>query len=494
MMEREILRMLAPLRAVAAALLLVGWSASAEATGPESVASLAEKLLPMVVNISTTQKPDSATQVPIPDLPEGSPFKDFFDEFFEKQQREGGEPPPRRMSSLGSGFVVDPTGFVVTNNHVIEGAEEIEVNFPDGRNLKATVIGRDSKTDLAVLKVEPDQPLASAVFGDSDALRVGDWVLAIGNPFGLGGSVTLGIVSARNRDISAGPYDDFIQTDAAINRGNSGGPLFNMQGEVVGINTAIISPSGGSIGIGFSVPANTARGIITQLKDFGETRRGWLGVKIQTVTPDIAEGLGLAKPQGALVADVTAAGPAEKSGIRAGDVIISFNGKPIREMRDLPRLVAETTVGTSVDVIVQRKSEQKTLKVAVGRLEEAEKAAAQLAAATPDPSSPEAQSTEVLGMKLAMLDSNLRQQFKIASHIEGVVVVEVDPESRAAKDNRIEPGDVITEADQREARVPKDIADRAKELEGRGKNSMLVLISKSAQQGELRFIALKLKG
>ena len=482
------------LRAAMAGLFLLGAAATARATGPDSVADLADQLSPTVVNISTTQKSNGGTgQVPIPDLPEGSPFKEFFDEFFEKQQREGGGEQPRRMNSLGSGFVVDASGFVVTNNHVIEGAEEIEVNFPDGRNLKATVIGKDSKTDLAVLKVETDKPLAAAVLGDSDALRVGDWVLAIGNPFGLGGSVTLGIVSARNRDISAGPYDDFIQTDAAINRGNSGGPLFNMQGEVVGINTAIISPSGGSIGIGFSVPANTARGVIEQLKDFGETRRGWLGVKIQTVTPDIAEGLGLAKSQGALVADVTATGPAEKSGIRAGDVIISFNGKPIREMRDLPRLVAETGVGAKVDVVVQRKSEQKTLKVEVGRLEEAEKMAAATTETPPDVSGPAAQSTEVLGMKLAVLNDDLRKQFKIAGQVQGVVVVSVDPASAAA-DKRIEPGDVITEADQREARLPKEVAERAKELEGRGKNSMLLLISKSAQQGELRFIALKLKG
>jgi serine protease Do len=465
---------------------------AAQAAGPESVANAAERLLPAVVNISTTQKVEGGTaQVPIPNLPENSPFKEFFDDFFEKQQREG-EQPQRKVSSLGSGFVVDPGGIIVTNNHVIEGAEEIEAKFPDGTTLKAKLLGKDTKTDLAVLKVEPPQALPFVSFGDSNSLRVGDWVMAIGNPFGLGGSLTLGIVSARNRDINAGPYDDFIQTDAAINRGNSGGPLFNMEGEVIGINTAIISPSGGSIGIGFSVPANTAKIVIDQLREFGETRRGWLGVKIQTITPEIAESLNLGSAEGALVSDVVPTGPAEKAGIRAGDIIHSFDGKAIREMRDLPRLVADTPVEKSVAVVVTRSGVKQSFNVTLGRLEEGEKLT-EVSAALPESGiTTPPESLDVLGMKIASLNEELRKKFNIEPQVQGVVVLSVDQNS-SAFEKRIEPGDVITEADQRPARLPKDISERVKDVEQRGKDSILLLVSKSAQQGEPRFIGLKLK-
>ena len=479
------------LAALAASFIAAG-PVGSMAAGPESVAGVAEKLSPAVVNISTTQKMEqSANPVPVPDLPENSPFKEFFDEFFDKQQRNGQT--PQRVSSLGSGFVIDPSGIVVTNNHVIEGAEQIEVNFPDGTTLTGKLLGKDTKTDLALIKVDSTQSLPFVSFGDSDHLRVGDWVMAIGNPFGLGGSVTLGIVSARNRDINAGPYDDFIQTDAAINRGNSGGPLFNMEGFVVGVNTAIISPSGGSIGIGFSVPANTAKAVIEQLREFGETRRGWLGVKIQNVTPEIAEGLGLGRAEGALVSDVTPTGPAEKAGVKSGDVITSFNGSPIKEMRDLPRIVADTAVGKTVGIEVMRSGSKKALSVTLGRLEEGEKLAS--AADTPPPvdEGVAGSTTDVLGMKLATLNPDLRKRYNISSLIEGVVVVEVDPASTAAK-IRIEPGDVITGADLRTARTPKDVADRAKELQDGGKPSILLEISKTAQQGEPRMVPLKFKG
>jgi serine protease Do len=481
-----------PVHSIFILLVLLLVSPPALAAGPESVANAAERLLPAVVNISTTQKVEGATgQVPMPNLPENSPFKEFFDDFFEKQQRDG-EQPQRRLSSLGSGFVVDPSGVIVTNNHVIEGAEEIEAKFHDGSTLKAKLIGKDTKTDLAVLRVEPPKPLPYVTFGNSDTLRVGDWVMAIGNPFGLGGSLTLGIVSARNRDINAGPYDDFIQTDAAINRGNSGGPLFNMDGEVVGINTAIISPSGGSIGIGFSVPANTAKLVIDQLVQFGETRRGWLGVKIQTITPEIAESLNLGTPDGALVSDVVPTGPAEKAGIKSGDVIVSFDGKPIREMRDLPRLVADTPVEKVVEVEVARSGAKQTFQVTLGRLEEGEKLT-EVAAAEPESGSAAApESVDVLGMKIATLNDELRKKFSIESQVQGVVVLSVE-ENSAAFEKRIEAGDVITEADQRPARTPKDLSDRVKEIEARGKDSILLLVSKSAQQGEPRFIGLKLK-
>jgi serine protease Do len=303
--------------------------------------------------------------------------------------------------------------------------------------------------------------------------------------------LTLGIVSARNRDINAGPYDDFIQTDAAINRGNSGGPLFNMDGEVIGINTAIISPSGGSIGIGFSVPANTAKLVIGQLRDFGETRRGWLGVKIQTITPEIAESLNLGSPDGALVSDVVPTGPAEKAGIKAGDVILSFDGKAIREMRDLPRLVADTPVEKSVDVVVMRSGAKQTVKVVLGRLEEGEKLT-EVAASSPESGTSQPESVEVLGMKIATLNDELRKKFSIEPQVQGVVVLSVAEDS-SAYEKRIEPGDVITEADQRPALSAKDISQRVKEVEERGKDSILLLVSKSAQQGEPRFIGLKLK-
>jgi serine protease Do len=471
-------------------ILAVAMAVAARAAGPESVANAAARLLPAVVNISTTQKIEGAGQVPMPNLPENSPFREFFDDFFEKQQREGDQP-QRRVSSLGSGFVIDPSGIVVTNNHVIEGAEEIEAKFHDGSTLKATILGKDTKTDLAVLKVEPPKPLPYVSFGNSDVLRVGDWVMAIGNPFGLGGSLTLGIVSARNRDINSGPYDDFIQTDAAINRGNSGGPLFNMDGEVVGINTAIISPSGGSIGIGFSVPSNTAKGVIEQLRQYGETRRGWLGVKIQTITPEIAESLNLSSSEGALVSDVVPTGPAEKAGIKAGDVILSFDGKPIREMRDLPRLVADTPVEKTVEVLVARSGGKQNVKVRLGRLEEGEKLTE--AATTPEPGTgTEPKSVDVLGMKIAALNDELRKKYNIGPQVQGVVVLSVD-ENSSAFEKRIEAGDVITEADQRPASSPDEIRERVKEIEERGKDSILLLVSKSSQQGEPRFIGLKLK-
>jgi serine protease Do len=329
-----------------------------------SFADLAEKLSPAVVNISTAQTVEQP-QRDGPQLPEGSPFEELFRDFYENGQRG-----PQTVQSLGSGFVISPEGYVVTNNHVIEDADEITVNFPNGLSLKATLVGTEPKTDIAHLKVDPLAPLPFVSLGDSDKIRVGDWVLAIGNPFGLGGSVSAGIVSARNRDISAGPYDDFIQTDAAINKGNSGGPLFNMAGAVVGVNSAIISPSGGSIGIGFSVPANLVKGVVAQLQQFGVTRRGWLGVRIQSVNDEMAEALGMEKAMGALVAGVTAGGPAEAGGIEAGDVIIKFDGKDVAQMRDLPRMVAETEVSKSVRVVVFRKGKTETMLITVALLDE----------------------------------------------------------------------------------------------------------------------------
>ncbi len=468
-------------------------NAYAQNAGPASVADLAEGLLDAVVNISTSQKVTGGGNndpVPMPRLPEGSPFQDFFDEFF--KDREGGnQQSPRRVQSLGSGFVIDSSeGIVITNNHVIADADEIEVNFSDGTKLVAKLIGTDPKTDIAVLQVDPGvKKLTEVPFGDSDKMRIGDWVMAIGNPFGLGGSVTVGIVSARNRDINAGPYDDFIQTDASINRGNSGGPLFNMNGEVIGINTAIISPSGGSIGIGFSIPSELALGVISQLREFGETRRGWLGVRIQPVTPDIAESLGMAEAKGALVAGVIKGGPVDNGTIQPGDVIIRFDGRDINDIRDLPRVVAESPVGKEVEVVIVRKGEEQTIKVTLGRLEDGEKQADAGGGGEADKKD-EVASAKVLGMTIAELDDETRGKFEIAPEVSGVVISEVQSGSNAA-DKGVQAGDVIVEIAQESVSKPEDVVLRINELKDQGrKNALLMLSSKT---GELRFVTLRMK-
>uniref|UniRef100_UPI003BAB95F2 DegQ family serine endoprotease n=1 Tax=Stappia sp. TaxID=1870903 RepID=UPI003BAB95F2 len=453
---------------------------------PESIPDLAETLLDAVVNISTTQNVTAQRSVPIPQVPEGSPFQEFFDEFFNRQNRDNDR--PRRVQSLGSGFVLDGTdGIIVTNNHVIEGADEITVNFSDGSKLSAEVVGTDPKTDIAVLKVEPESPLPAVSFGSSDAMRVGEWVMAIGNPFGLGGTVTTGIVSARNRNINSGPYDNYIQTDASINRGNSGGPLFNREGKVIGINTAIISPSGGSIGIGFAIPSDTAIRVVQQLREFGETRRGWLGVRIQEVTDEIAESLGMDRARGALVAGVTEDGPAEDAKIEAGDVIIEFNGTEVPDMHDLPRMVADTPVGEEVSVVVLRKGEEVNLNVTLGRLEEADKIAS--ADGSDDKTAPAKTTTEVLGMTLAPMSDELREKFSIGADVNGVVVTEVAADSPAAE-KRISAGDVIVEIAQESVATPDEIVAKVKDLKEGDRRLALFLISNA--QGEVRFIPLQI--
>jgi serine protease Do len=468
------------------------WATATQAQGPGSVADLAERLSSAVVNISTSQTVVGGSGVPLPELPENSPFKEFFDDFFKNQQRDGSLPLPRKVSSLGSGFIIDPSGLVVTNAHVIEAADDIQVTLPDGTHLKAKLLGKDVKTDLALLQVESERALPHVQFGDSDKMRVGDWVIAIGNPFGLGGSVTLGIVSARNRDIHSGAYDDFIQTDAAINRGNSGGPLFDIHGNVVGVNTAILSPSGGSIGIGFAVPANTAVKVIDQLREYGETRRGWLGVKIQLVTGEIAASLGLGEARGALVAEVTAQGPAQVSGIQPGDVITDFAGRPITQMRDLPRIVANTPVGQSVSVTLLRDGREVTVQVTVGLLEEAETPAATQGESAPDATAQPVPDVDVLGMKLAPLTDAVRLQYGIGKDVKGAVVTQVAPDS-PAREKMVEPGDVITEAGEKLVTSPDDVRARVAELQEEGKANILLLLSKSGRQGEMRFIPLRLR-
>lgn len=463
-----------------------GFSSVAHAQqGPESVADLAERLQDAVVNISTAQTVEGQRSVPMPQVPEGSPFQEFFEEFFNRQNRDNGQ--PRKVQSLGSGFVIDgKEGIVITNNHVIEGADEITVNFNDGEKLIAEVIGRDKKTDIAVLKVEPEEPLQDVDFGSSASMRVGDWVMAIGNPFGLGGTVTVGIISARNRDINSGPYDNFIQTDAAINRGNSGGPLFNLDGEVIGINTAIISPSGGSIGIGFAIPSANAQRIIAQLREFGETRRGWLGVRIQEVTDEIAESLGMDEAAGALVAGVTEDGPASAAKIEPGDVILKFDGQTVPTMRELPRMVANTEIGKAVEVVILRKGEEKTLDVELGRLDEGEQVAA---VESEEPVEPEEDTDKVIGLTLSGITDALREKFELESDVKGVVVTEVEAGS-PAEEKRITAGDVIVEVAQEPVETPADIVKQIGTLKKDGRGAALLLLSNG--KGELRFVAVKI--
>jgi serine protease Do len=452
------------------------------ARGPASVADVAEGLQDAVVNISTTQTLQGPGEPgPMRKGPKGSPFEEFFDDFFED---EGPDGMPRKVSSLGSGFVIDPSGLIVTNNHVIEGADEIIVNFVDGSKLKVTkILGHDPKTDLALLKVEPKEPLKAVSFGNSSAMRVGDWVMAIGNPFGLGGSVTVGIISATKRDINAGPYDDFIQTDAAINRGNSGGPLFNMEGEVIGVNTAIISPTGGSIGIGFAVPSNTATKVLNQLKEYGETRRGWLGVHVQSVTEEIAEGLGLVEPMGALVASVAPDGPAAAAGIEAGDVILDFDGQEIDSMRDLPRAVVGTAIDKDVPVKLLRGGKTLNITVKIGRLPEDEAEEEDEIEETL-PVAPEGE--DLLGLTIAPLTHDLREKYAISDKIEGVVITDVEPDSPAARKN-VKAGDVIVEVTQEEVHQPHDVIDRLRAVKRSGRGRVLLLLSDA--KGELRFVA-----
>ncbi|PHP67549.1 serine protease [Zhengella mangrovi] len=470
--------------------LLVSAPVAAQQQGPASVADLAGHLLDAVVNVATTQSTGGDEEdVPVPDIPEGSPFKDYFDEFFRDRGKRGG---PRKQNSLGSGFIIDAReGIVVTNNHVIDGADGIEVVFNDGEKVSAKLLGTDTKTDIAVLKIDPAKhPLKEVPFGDSTKMRIGDWVMAIGNPFGLGGTVTVGIISAINRDINSGPYDDFIQTDAAINRGNSGGPLFNMDGEVIGINTAIISPSGGSIGIGFSIPSKLATTVINQLREFGETRRGWLGVRIQPVTDEIAESLGMKKARGALVAGIVKGGPVDNGSILAGDVIVEFDGRPVDHMRDLPRIVAESPVGKAVDVTVVRKGEEVTVPVTLGRLEDGEKlASADDASKSGDADQAPVTTAKALGMTLGELDSDARQDFGISDDVSGVLITAVDANSMAAE-RGVVAGDVITEIAQESVSQPQDVLDKIEDLKSQGrKNALLMLSSKT---GELRFVTIRM--
>ena len=455
---------------------------SAHARGaPESFADLAEELSPSVVNITTSTTIAGVTDQARPQIPEGSPFEDLFRDFF--NNGEGGQARPRRSSALGSGFVVSSDGYIVTNNHVIDKADEIVIEFFDGKELVAKLVGRDPKTDIAVLKVEASEPLPFVGFGDSDIARVGDWVMAIGNPLGQGFSVSAGIISARNRTLRSGPYDDFIQTDAAINRGNSGGPLFNMSGEVIGVNTAIISPNGGSIGLGFSMSSRVVGRVVKQLKEYGETRRGWLGVQIQDIDSDMAEALGLDKVSGALVSGVPE-GPGADAGIQSGDVIISFDGVEVEDTRGLVTAVGNADVGKVVRVIIFRDGKTKTIKVTLGRREAAEKE--KLVPVTKAPE--KIKETEKFGMKLLTINSESRIKLNLPEDLEGVAVLDVS-ETSDAFEKGIRAGDIIVEAGRTKIADVNDISKIFEDAIEAGRKSILLLVLKGDNS---RFVGLSL--
>ena len=459
------------------------------APAPDSFADLAQTVTPAVVNISATQVVDEKA-LDMPKLPPGSPLDDMFEEYLKRRRQQNSEGHSHRSSSLGSGFVIDPSGIVVTNNHVIDGANEVEVIFTDGTKLRAEIIGKDAKVDLAVLRVTPATPLTAVKFGDSDKSRVGDWVIAVGNPFALGGTVTAGIISAKGRNIDSGPYDNYLQTDAAINKGNSGGPLFNMAGDVIGVNTAILSPSGGSIGIGFATPANTAQPVIEQLIKFGETRRGWLGVRIQNVDDAIADSLGLGNARGALIAGIDEKGPSAGAGFKPGDVIVTFDGKPVADARELPKIVATTTVGKEVDVVIIRDGKEQTRKVTLGRLEESEAKAKKDKPELAEKPAPHEEKTHVMGMDVAALSAELRAKLQIKDSVKtGVAIVKVDSDTPAAEQHLL-PGDVILEVNRQPVNAPDEILAQMKTLKADGRKSALLLIATA--QGQARFVALAL--
>ena len=460
---------------------------------PETFSELANELLPGVVNISTTQLiEDKYNTRPQFNFPPGSPFEDMFKDFFD-MNRNNNAPRKRKATSLGSGFVIDERGYIVTNNHVIGEADQIEVVFQDETKLEAELVGRDTKVDIAVLKVNPKKRLKALKWGDSSKSKVGDWILAIGNPFGLGGTVTAGIISAKSRDIRMGQYDSFIQTDASINKGNSGGPMFNMDGDVIGINSAIFSPSGGSVGIGFAIPSRMAIDVIEQLKKFGKTSRGWLGVRIQLVTEEIAEAYGLNKAKGALVASVENNSPSFKAGIKPGDIILKFDEKNIKKDRDLPKIVASTKVGKNVGLEIWRANTIINLKVKLGELESFEN---KNKAEIKEKDIPN--KIENLGIQLAKITPNLRNRFGISKDIQGVLILNVERHSMAAE-RGLKSGDIIlaivdNEALQTHKKVssPIEIINRIQQLKKKKKKILLLYVQyKNSTPG---YVPLKIDG
>ena len=485
---------LAAVTAVGLALVQPVLVAPAEARdAPDSFADLVDKLMPTVVNITTTQNiPQQGQRLrDMPQLPPGSPFEELFKEFFDKKN---GEQQQRRGTSLGSGFIIDGEGYVVTNNHVIQGAEDITVILRDDTQLKAKLIGSDARVDLAVLKVDPPgkKPLPAIKFGDSDKTRVGDWVVAIGNPFGLGHSVTAGIISARGRSLSNESLDDYLQTDAAINKGNSGGPLFNTDGEVIGVNTAIYSPSGTNAGLAFSIPSNIVKQAADQLREFGRIRRGWIGVSYQSVTDDIADSFGLDRARGVLVANVVADGPAAKAGLKRNDIIISFAGQDVPDLRRFPKFVANARVGSTVDIVVWRGGKETPLKLKIGEQEEAEKtnvsAQGNAPKKAPDADQAVTSTVEQLGLTLQKISDQLREKYGLSDGAKGVVVTKVVPDSPAAE-KQLQAGDLILEVDQKPVTTPQEVTEIVAKLQAQKKRSVLLFVER---QGDPRFAALRL--
>ena len=459
------------------------------AAPPESFADLAAKVSPAVVNISSThvltqQETQGQDEMPF-NFPEGSPFEQFFKQFQQQQQEQ--QKHPRKVTSLGSGFIIDANGYVVTNNHVIDDAKDIEVTLNDGTEYPAKLVGTDTKTDLALLKVEAKKSLPFVSFGDSDHMRIGDWVMAVGNPFGLGGSVTAGIISARGRDIHEGPYDDFLQIDAAINQGNSGGPTFSTDGSVIGINTAIVSPSGGSVGIGFAIPSNLAKPIIAELKQQGHIDRGWLGVAIQELTPDLTQGMGLPSGKGALVSSVQDNSPAAEAGIKSGDVVLNFGDHEIASPKDLSRVVAETPSGTSVPVKIWRKGSEQTVNVKIAPMKEDVASADGKGNGSKGGSAAPA-TAQQLGATLAPVTDETRQQFGLAEDAQGVVIADLEQDSALA-DQGVRPGDVIERINDRKVANPNDVAKALDEARADKRSVAVMLI---ARDGNDHFVAVQI--
>ncbi|MEM7221912.1 MAG: DegQ family serine endoprotease [Pseudomonadota bacterium] len=487
--DRRATGVLATVGALTVAAVLATTSIVQARAMPESFADLAEQVAPAVVDITVVHGASAApaSGQAVPNAPQEGPFKDFFERFFDGEQGQPQVPsqPGPRSGGVGSGFIMDPEGYVVTNNHVVAGASEITVTTKDGTDFDAELIGRDDRTDLALLKIESDATLPYVEFGESDEVRVGDWVMAVGNPFGLGGTVTAGIVSARGRDLRGGTLVDFMQIDAAINRGNSGGPAFNAEGEVIGINTAIFSPSGGNVGIGFAIPSDQAEEIIADLRDDGKIERGWLGVRIQPVTKDIAEGFGMKKAKGALISAVESDSPASAAGLKAGDVILTWDGDEIAKFKDLPRLVAATDPKTEVPVKIWRDKAEAKVEVTTGALPEPDK----LAAVQPK-AKPEIGQTEIpeTGLSVANLDDEMRAKFGLAEDAKGVLVTKVDNNSLAAEMG-LRPGDIIKSVALQDVDSADALAEKVKALRTDGEPVAMLMVWR---QGAESFMALRL--